>query len=44
MISPSVMVMDHSPLGFFMMVIRRSGSISTLLTPFRSAYSRTAVG
>jgi hypothetical protein len=44
MMSPSVMVMDHSPLGFFVTEIRRSGNISTLLTPFPSAYSRTAIG
>ncbi len=33
------MVIDHSPLGFFVTVIRRSGNISTSLTPFPSAYS-----
>ena len=33
MTSPSVMVTDHSPLGFFVTVIRRSGNISTSLTP-----------
>jgi hypothetical protein len=38
-ISPSVMVTDHSPLGFFVIVIRKSGIISTSLTPFPSAYS-----
>ena len=37
--SPSVRVTDHSPLGFFVTVTRKSGIMSTSLTSLRSAYS-----
>ncbi len=38
-IRPSVMVIDHSPLGLRLIVSRTSGIISNVFTPFLSAYS-----